>query len=133
MGPIYDAHEPEEAAALLGAAYRSSLAAATAAGVASIAFPAISCGVYGYPFAEAAEVSLAACREATGGDGGGGSSSLREVHFFLFGDRELDAWREEAERTLQPVPPAEAAEEAEGAAAAAAAAATASPERSQEL
>ena len=37
------------------------------AGAHSIAFPAISCGVYGYPYAEAAHVALATLRESLAG------------------------------------------------------------------
>ena len=39
-------------------AYQSSLQLAASAGLASIAFPAISCGVYAYPLAEAATTAL---------------------------------------------------------------------------
>lgn len=52
VGPVWQggkAGEPE----LLAACYRNSLALACDYGVKSIAFPAISCGVYGYPLAEA--------------------------------------------------------------------------------
>jgi O-acetyl-ADP-ribose deacetylase len=57
VGPIWeggDSGEPET----LSAAYRNSLALASAAGFESLAFPAISTGVYGYPKAEAAEVAF---------------------------------------------------------------------------
>jgi O-acetyl-ADP-ribose deacetylase (regulator of RNase III) len=56
VGPVWrgGAHgEPE----LLAACYRHSLALAQSLGIASIAFPAISCGVYGYPIEAAATIA----------------------------------------------------------------------------
>lgn len=46
--------EPE----LLASCYRTSLALAVQHGIASIAFPAISCGIYGYPIPEAADIAV---------------------------------------------------------------------------
>ena len=57
VGPIWqggDAGEPE----LLAACYRNSLKLAVAHGVRTLAFPAISCGVYGYPLDEAAQIAV---------------------------------------------------------------------------
>ena len=56
VGPIYSG-TPRDAE-LLAAAVRNSLRVATEHGLKSIAFPAISTGVYGYPMAEAAHVIL---------------------------------------------------------------------------
>ncbi|MBN1771384.1 MAG: O-acetyl-ADP-ribose deacetylase [Deltaproteobacteria bacterium] len=54
VGPVY--RSVPDPAALLADAYRNSLALAEEHGLRSIAFPAISTGVYGYPREEAAEV-----------------------------------------------------------------------------
>jgi len=97
VGPVYSQHSRETAAALLGACYRSTAALALENGLARVAWPAISCGVYGYPLAEAAEVSLAALAEANAG-----SLALSEVHFVLFGKETLAAWASAAERAGLP-------------------------------
>lgn len=56
VGPIYGNHDGREAK-LLTACYRNSLQLAVESGWSSIAFPAISTGVYGYPREEAAAVA----------------------------------------------------------------------------
>jgi O-acetyl-ADP-ribose deacetylase (regulator of RNase III) len=61
VGPVWRGGgngEPE----LLAGCYRNSLALAEAEGLASIAFPAISCGIYGYPLQAAAQVAIAELR-----------------------------------------------------------------------
>ncbi len=62
VGPVWHGGgkgEPE----LLAACYRCSLEAAHAVGAQSIAFPAISCGVYGYPAAQAVAVAVTVVRD----------------------------------------------------------------------
>jgi O-acetyl-ADP-ribose deacetylase (regulator of RNase III) len=62
VGPVWQggsAGEPE----LLASCYRESLALAAASGIQSIAFPAISCGAYGYPVEQAAQVAIAMVRQ----------------------------------------------------------------------
>ena len=56
VGPVYSG-SPRDTE-LLAACYRSSLALAAAHGLASVAFPAISCGVYGYPVEAACGVAV---------------------------------------------------------------------------
>jgi O-acetyl-ADP-ribose deacetylase (regulator of RNase III) len=77
VGPIWRGGtegEPE----LLGSAYRRSLEVAGELGARSVAFPAISCGVYGYPVELAASVAVAAVRELEG--------DFDLIRFVLFGD-----------------------------------------------
>ena len=57
VGPIWRGGQANEAELLAGA-YRASLNLAVQHGCHSVAFPAISTGVYGYPIAQAAEVAL---------------------------------------------------------------------------
>lgn len=63
VGPVWNggrSREPE----LLAACYRESLALAQAHGIKTIAFPAISCGVYGYPLEQAVTIAVRECRAA---------------------------------------------------------------------
>jgi len=64
VGPVYDLQPPAESARLLADCYRNSLTLATR--YRSIAFPAISTGVYGYPIADAAAIAVGAIREWLG-------------------------------------------------------------------
>ncbi|HEX5063041.1 MAG TPA: O-acetyl-ADP-ribose deacetylase [Kofleriaceae bacterium] len=65
VGPVWNGGsrgEPE----LLASCYRKSLLLAAEAGAKSIAFPAISTGIYGYPFRPAAEIAVRTIRAHTG-------------------------------------------------------------------
>ena len=61
VGPVWHGGGQGEAE-LLASCYRHSLEVAAQAGLASIAFPAISTGVYGYPAEPAARIAVAAVR-----------------------------------------------------------------------
>jgi O-acetyl-ADP-ribose deacetylase (regulator of RNase III) len=82
VGPIYGGRQ--EDAELLASCHRSSLHVADDLGAASVAFPAISTGAFGYPVEEAATVAAGAVRDA--------STSVREVRFVLFDARSLAAF-----------------------------------------
>jgi O-acetyl-ADP-ribose deacetylase len=86
VGPVYRNGQSGEAE-LLASAYRNSLMRASEAGLKSVAFPAISTGVYSYPLDEAAEVSLRTVidflRERPG---------IELVRFVLFGAPTLAAY-----------------------------------------
>ena len=95
VGPVWGREGGREAE-LLAACYRNSLALASAHGLDSIAFPAISTGVFGYPTDEAAAVASKAIKEfLVGADTpaaeGAGASGVKEVWlvFFSPGDAEI--------------------------------------------
>jgi O-acetyl-ADP-ribose deacetylase (regulator of RNase III) len=87
VGPVYrDGRQGEPD--LLASCYRESLRLAEAHGCASVAFPAISCGVYGYPLADATAIAVrevAACLD--------GSRVVRTVTFACFGREALAVYR----------------------------------------
>jgi O-acetyl-ADP-ribose deacetylase len=78
VGPIYGAHRGQEAA-LLAACYRNSLGLAAGQMLSSVAFPAISTGVFDYPRHEAALVSSGAIKAFLEND-----DKLREVRLVFF-------------------------------------------------
>ena len=84
LGPVYGQDRPE--AQLLGGCYRNSLALAEENSVESIAFPAISTGVFGYPVEEAAGVALGTIRE-----GANRLQHVRLVRFVLHSASDLEA------------------------------------------
>lgn len=96
VGPIYRGGQAGEAA-LLRSAYRASLALAAENRLRTLAFPAISCGVYGYPLAEAAAIALEACAEGLRTHAG-----LEELRFVLFSDEVFERFAE-AQRRLGAV------------------------------
>ena len=65
VGPIYHGGAKREAR-LLASCYRQSLELAGAHECRSVAFPAISCGVYGYPIVHAARIAIGTVREFLG-------------------------------------------------------------------
>jgi len=60
VGPVWHGGQSGEAE-LLASCYRTSLALASEHGVKTIAFPAISCGVYGYPIEQAVTIAVREC------------------------------------------------------------------------
>jgi len=85
VGPVWhggDRGEPE----LLASAYRSALDEAARVGARSVAFPAISTGIYGYPLDAATNVAVRACRDA--------ETSVDLIRFVAFDDTTLAAYRD---------------------------------------
>lgn len=87
VGPVYGKGGPEKAA-LLALCYRNSLGLAVDHGLKTIAFPAVSTGIYGYPLDEAAKVSSKAIEEFFGSHG----SSLEQVRLVFFSPRDAEAF-----------------------------------------
>jgi O-acetyl-ADP-ribose deacetylase (regulator of RNase III) len=87
VGPRYrdGTHgEPE----LLASCYSESLKLAIVNGVRSIAFPAISCGIYGYPIPDAASIAVRAVADFLAGD-----DSIQQVIFACFGQDVVEAYQ----------------------------------------
>lgn len=87
-GPIY--HNEDEPHKVLESSYRQALQLALANGCRSIAFPAISCGVYGYPAEEAAAIALDVCSRS--------EYSEMDISFYLFGTSMYEVWTEASQR-----------------------------------
>jgi O-acetyl-ADP-ribose deacetylase (regulator of RNase III) len=86
VGPVWhggDSGEPQ----LLASCYRRSLELAAAKGIATLAFPSISTGVYGYPLELAAATAVAAVRSALQEHAG-----IQEVVFCCFSQGDLKAY-----------------------------------------
>jgi O-acetyl-ADP-ribose deacetylase len=84
VGPVWQGGERGEPE-LLASAYRHSLAVADEIGARSVAFPAISTGIYGYPLDAATELAVRTCRDA--------ETSLDLIRFVAFDDRTLAAYQ----------------------------------------
>jgi Predicted phosphatase homologous to the C-terminal domain of histone macroH2A1 len=80
VGPVWKGgkhHEPET----LANCYRSSLQLAVENGIKTIAFPAISCGAYGYPIPEAAQIAVKTTRDFLATE-----DKIDKVIFVLWGE-----------------------------------------------
>jgi O-acetyl-ADP-ribose deacetylase (regulator of RNase III) len=80
VGPVWQGGASGEPA-LLASCHRRSLEVAASLGCRTVAFPAISTGVYGYPVAEAAQVAIVSTRSALAE-----LPEIELVRFVLFGD-----------------------------------------------
>ncbi len=84
VGPVYA--KGDDRSHLLASCHTESLRVADELGATTVAFPAISCGIYGYPLHLAAPVALAAVRSA--------DTDVAEVRFVLYDDTALAAFEE---------------------------------------
>jgi O-acetyl-ADP-ribose deacetylase (regulator of RNase III) len=82
VGPVY--RDEQDPAALLASCHVESLRVADELGARTVAFPAISTGVFGYPVAEAAPVAVDAVR--------GAITKVEEIRFVLFGRDTFEAF-----------------------------------------
>lgn len=86
VGPVWSGggrNEPE----LLASCYRSCFALAREHGLRTLAFPAISCGIYGYPIPQAVEIAVRATRAELGAN-----DRREKVIFACFGDEVYGAY-----------------------------------------
>jgi O-acetyl-ADP-ribose deacetylase (regulator of RNase III) len=74
VGPVYV--RTEDRSHLLASCYRESLRVADELGAASIAFPAVSAGIYGWPVEDAARIAITTIHETP--------TSVTDVRFVLF-------------------------------------------------
>ncbi|MEU6770802.1 O-acetyl-ADP-ribose deacetylase [Streptomyces sp. NPDC046759] len=82
VGPVYS--QSEDRSALLASCYRESLQVADELGARTVAFPAVSTGVYRWPMDDAARIAVEAVRQA--------ATAVEEVRFVLFDERAYDAF-----------------------------------------
>ncbi|WP_314147652.1 O-acetyl-ADP-ribose deacetylase [uncultured Leifsonia sp.] len=87
VGPVYAKHE--DRTPLLQNAYRSSLRVARELGAATVAVPAVSAGIYGWPMDDAARIAVSTVRAVLSS----GVGSVELVRFVLFNDEALRAFR----------------------------------------
>jgi O-acetyl-ADP-ribose deacetylase (regulator of RNase III) len=95
VGPVWNggaSGEPE----LLASCYRRSIALALAHGLRTIAFPAISCGVYGYPMELAAAIAVRECSKFANEH-----DSIEQITFALFGAAALAVYEVELARSMR--------------------------------
>ncbi|MEW6439590.1 MAG: O-acetyl-ADP-ribose deacetylase [bacterium] len=88
VGPVYRGGTQGEARKL-ASCYRRSLEIASAKKIRSLAFPAISCGVYGYPIEEAAGIALHTVAEYLEGH-----PEIQEVRFVVFSAKDLKTYEQ---------------------------------------
>jgi O-acetyl-ADP-ribose deacetylase (regulator of RNase III) len=86
VGPFWHGGDQGESE-LLASAYRCSLGVADDLGASSIAFPAISTGIYGYPLDAATAIAVATCRETP-------AQHLELVRFVCFDAETLRSYQE---------------------------------------
>jgi len=99
VGPIWrggDQGEPE----LLASCHRRALEVADELDCRTVAFPAISTGVYGYPVDRAAEVAFRATSDELER-----RTRIDEVRFVLFSAEDLDVYRSKLSSSVRPAPP----------------------------
>ncbi|ALE83861.1 O-acetyl-ADP-ribose deacetylase [Pseudonocardia sp. HH130629-09] len=85
VGPVHA--KGEDRSALLASAYREPMRVADSLGARTVAFPAVSAGIYGWPIDDAARIAVGTVREVAGAGTG-----VEEVRFVLFSDDVLAAF-----------------------------------------
>lgn len=90
VGPVWHGGNRGEAE-LLQSAYRRCFDLAREQGITSIAFPAISCGVYGYPLQDAAQIALTVARDAAD------SENFKRIILVQFSEQALQVYQQTAQ------------------------------------
>jgi O-acetyl-ADP-ribose deacetylase (regulator of RNase III) len=80
VGPVYS--KGDDRSALLASCYREALRAADELGAKSLAFPAVSAGIYGWPIGNAADIAVSTVASTP--------TSVEEIRFVLFSEDALD-------------------------------------------
>lgn len=93
LGPVYGKDKPENI--LLADCYRNALRLADEKQIDSVAFPAISTGIFGYPFEAASDISLQTVLEVIPD-----LKFVRHIRFVLFGEEDFEVYVERL-RSLQ--------------------------------
>jgi O-acetyl-ADP-ribose deacetylase (regulator of RNase III) len=88
VGPIWRGGKHGEAETLANC-YRNSLQLAVENGIRTIAFPAISCGAYGYPIPEAAQIAVETARDFLASE-----NKIDKVIFVLWGEDIYGAYQQ---------------------------------------
>ncbi|MFE9093174.1 O-acetyl-ADP-ribose deacetylase [Streptomyces sp. NPDC007264] len=85
VGPRFSPHE--DRSALLASCYREALRVADELGARTVAFPAVSAGIYGWPLEDAARIAVETVRAV--------ATEVEEVRFVLFDERAYGAFAEQ--------------------------------------
>ncbi|KIH93177.1 hypothetical protein SPBR_03010 [Sporothrix brasiliensis 5110] len=101
VGPVYDDGDPQDSDRLLASCYQSSLRLAVASQVRTIAFCAISTGIYGFPSQQAAALAVSTVRAFLEGEQGG---KIDRVVFVTFEAKDVDAYLRALPIAFPPVP-----------------------------
>ncbi|KAA0930225.1 O-acetyl-ADP-ribose deacetylase [Streptomyces apricus] len=86
VGPVFSGSE--DRSDLLASCYRESLRVADELGARTVAFPAVSAGIYGWPMEDAARIAIGTVR--------GTETAVAEVRFVLFDEQAYDAFAAQA-------------------------------------
>ncbi len=92
VGPVFS--RTDDRSAVLASCYAESLRVADELGARSVAFPAVSAGIYGWPAADAARIALTTVGRAT--------SQVREARFVLFSEQMYEIFRSTLDRLTHP-------------------------------
>lgn len=96
VGPVWQGGGQREAE-LLASCYRTSLALAATHGIRTLAFPAISCGVYRYPVGDAVRIAVHQCAQAIARE-----ARVEKIVFACFDEDMLGLYRAEIQKLGEP-------------------------------